>query len=161
MGISRAARENWISHFRTRQGEISKISREIRVGEQLEAGSWWTFRPAHRILRQEKSRTKKTGLKRKISCIGRSIWCVETVVCGGHGHVKPWERASWRISRLSGPLRRRFARFCGDFALLTGEISKLSRMFSYFLARGNFAKLCVNLAKGEFRNEFREILPRD
>ena len=31
-------------------------------------------------------------------------------------------------------------------------------MFSHFLARGNFAELCANLTKGEFRNEFREIL---
>jgi hypothetical protein len=58
----------------------------------------------------EKNRAEKENIMHKHK--GRSIWCVETVVCGGHWHVKPWERASWRISRLSGPLRRRFARIC-------------------------------------------------
>ena len=63
------------------------------------------------------------------------------------------ELAGFAPERPLAPPIRAILRDC------QGEISKLSQMFSYmyFLARGNFAKLCVNLAQGEFRNEFREI----
>ena len=137
-------RENWISHFRARQGEISPPkNREIRVGEQLEASSWWPFRrPAHRILRQKKSRTKKNRAEKKISCINtkdEAWWCVETVVSRWWPRacqaVRTRELADFAPEALSGPCApiRVILRFRqGKMSLKLSRI--LKRMFSYFLS---------------------------